>query len=106
MASIIFNILGIALYAAIWIINGKNPQMSWIWIIFLPLIAVCVASIIVCLVGTPKSTGFIIQGVIDLIFGSLLGGIFMLCIPEERVNLPRPQNRYPRNDEWHDYHEE
>ena len=82
-ASVVINILSIILYAICWYLFRAMPGMNLIWIVFLIPIVVCSLSVLVALAGTPKSGGYIFQGIKDLLFGSLLGGIFMLCVPRE-----------------------
>lgn len=85
-ASTVFNIIDIVIYIIVWIVLGKQPNMGLAWLFLLPPIIVCIISIIVTHSASSKSGGYIFQGVIDLIFGSLLGGIFMLCVREEDLN--------------------
>lgn len=85
-ASTAFNVIGIVIYAIAWIIVGRQPNVGAAWLFFVPAIAVCLISIIVTHSASRKGGGYIFQGIIDLIFGSLLGGIFMLCVREQNLN--------------------
>ena len=82
-ASTVFNVISIVIYIIAWIISGRQPGAGLVWIFFLPAIAVCLISIIVTHSATRKGGGYIVQGILDIIFGSLLAGIFMLCVREE-----------------------
>lgn len=82
-ASTVFNVISIAIYIVSWIVAGTQPGAGMVWLFFLPAIAVCLISIIVTHSATHKGGGYIFQGILDIIFGSLLAGIFMLCVKEE-----------------------
>ena len=82
-ASTVFNVISIVIYIIAWIISGRQPGAGLVWLFFLPAIVVCLISIIVMHSATRKGGGYIFQGILDIIFGSLLAGIFMLCVREE-----------------------
>ena len=81
-ASTVFNVISIIAYVIAWIAVGQQPNMALAWIAFLPAILVCLVSIIVVNTATHKGGGYIFQGILDLLFGSLLAGIFMLCVKD------------------------
>lgn len=85
-ASTVFNVLSILIYIIAWIAVGKQPNMGLAWIFFLPAILVCLVSIIVTHSASHKGGGYIFQGILDIIFGSLLAGIFMLCVNESDMH--------------------
>ena len=85
-ASTVFNVLSIFIYIIVWIMVGREPNMGLAWIIFIPAILVCLISIIVTHSASHKGGGYIFQGILDILFGSLLAGIFMLCVKESDLN--------------------
>ena len=85
-ASTVFNVLSILFYIIAWIMAARQPNMQLAWIFFVPAMLVCLVSIIVTNSATHKGAGYIFQGILDIFFGSLLAGIFMLCVSESDMH--------------------
>jgi len=92
VASIVLNSIGIGVYLLVAIIlmtasgaSGESAIGAGLIVaivLWIPIIT-SIISIVVITTSRSKNGGFTFQGIMDMLFGNLLGGVFMLCIDEK-----------------------
>lgn len=97
-ASIVFNVLEGAIAIFLALVFLTNYEYLAVFFVFLLNFAVCLSSIIAIKACKKKDWGYISIGILDLILGNLLAGIFMLCAKQgsfKEGKLPPNMRRCP-----------
>lgn len=104
VASIVLNAVSIAVNVLIQIIFAIPGTTIWISLSLAPSVITCIISIIVIATSTEKNGGFIFQGIMDLLFGSMFAGIFMLCIDAKDLKKPETGITVPNGEKNNEKH--